>query len=58
MVSSRPSDAIALAARTDAPIFVAPQVLDDSGVEIQDEEVRSRVREITWALVGEGEPLL
>ena len=37
-VSSRPSDAIALAARTGSPIFVAPQVLEDSGVEIHDEE--------------------
>jgi len=38
VVSSRPSDAIALAARTGSPIFVAPQVLEDSGVEIRDEE--------------------
>jgi len=37
-VSSRPSDAIALAARTGSPIFVAPQVLEESGVEIHDEE--------------------
>ncbi|MBN2114774.1 MAG: bifunctional nuclease family protein [Acidimicrobiia bacterium] len=38
VVSSRPSDAIALAARTGSPIFVAPQVLEESGVEIRDEE--------------------
>jgi bifunctional DNase/RNase len=36
-LSSRPSDAIALAARTKAPIFAARSVLDDGGVEIQDE---------------------
>jgi bifunctional DNase/RNase len=42
-VSSRPSDAIALAARTAAPIFVAPAVLDESGVEIRDEEEEDEV---------------
>lgn len=36
-VSARPSDAIALAARTDAPLFAASQVLDDAGIEIEDE---------------------
>lgn len=38
LVSSRPSDAIALAARTNAPIFVFPAVLDEAGVEIRDED--------------------
>lgn len=42
-VSSRPSDAIALAARTGSPIFVAPQVLEESGVEIHDEEEEDEV---------------
>jgi bifunctional DNase/RNase len=42
-VSSRPSDAIALAARTEAPIFVSPQVLEESGVEIRDEEEEDEV---------------
>jgi bifunctional DNase/RNase len=37
-VSSRPSDAIALAARTGSPIFVFPSVLEEAGVEIRDEE--------------------
>jgi len=37
VVSSRPSDAIALAARTDTPIFVYPGVLDEAGVELDDE---------------------
>ncbi len=36
-LSSRPSDAIALAARTEAPVFAARSVLDEGGVEIQDE---------------------
>lgn len=43
VVSSRPSDAIALAARTGSPIFVAPQVLEESGVEIRDEEEEDEV---------------
>ena len=37
-VSSRPSDAIALAARTKAPLYAAPEVLEEAGVEIRDEE--------------------
>jgi bifunctional DNase/RNase len=37
-VSARPSDSIALAARTGSPIFVFPSVLDEAGVEIRDEE--------------------
>lgn len=37
-VSSRPSDAIALAARTEAPIFVADELMDTSGVVLADEE--------------------
>jgi bifunctional DNase/RNase len=36
-LSSRPSDAIALAARTEAPVFAARSVLDEGGVEIEDE---------------------
>jgi bifunctional DNase/RNase len=47
-VSSRPSDAIALAARTAAPVFAAKDVLDEVGVEIQDsseEEEIERFRE-------------
>ncbi len=42
-VSSRPSDAIALAARTDAPILVFPGVLDEAGVEIRDEDEEEAV---------------
>jgi len=43
VVSSRPSDAIALAARTNAPISVFPGVLDEAGVEIRDEEEEDTV---------------
>ena len=37
-VSSRPSDAIALAARINAPIFAAEEVLDQAGIELKDDE--------------------
>jgi bifunctional DNase/RNase len=37
-VSSRPSDAIALAVRIDAPIFAAEEVLEQAGIELKDEE--------------------
>jgi bifunctional DNase/RNase len=36
-VSARPSDAIALALRADAPIRGAVEVLDEAGIEIPDE---------------------
>ena len=37
-VSARPSDAIALALRTDVPIFGAEEVLDEAGIELPGEE--------------------
>jgi uncharacterized protein len=37
-VSSRPSDAIALAVRLDSPIFGAEEVLDQAGIELKDDE--------------------
>src|SRR3970282_2983915 len=36
-VSSRPSDAIALAVRTGTPVFDLPSVLDDAGVVFEEE---------------------
>jgi uncharacterized protein len=48
-VSSRPSDAIALAVRTGTPIFAHPAVLEDAGVhfeeEVDQEEEVARFRE-------------
>ena len=38
VVSARPSDAIALAARTEALLFATSEVLDEAGVEIRDDE--------------------
>ncbi|MDQ4142203.1 MAG: bifunctional nuclease family protein [Actinomycetota bacterium] len=37
-VSSRPSDAIALAVRTNAPLFASEEVLEQAGIELRDEE--------------------
>lgn len=37
-VSSRPSDAIALAVRINAPIYAADEVLEQAGIELRDEE--------------------
>ncbi|MBA2312429.1 MAG: bifunctional nuclease family protein [Actinobacteria bacterium] len=37
-ISSRPSDAIALAVRIDAPIFANEDVLEQAGIELRDEE--------------------
>ena len=37
-VSSRPSDAIALAVRTGTPVFALPTVLEDAGVVFEEEE--------------------
>ena len=36
-VDSRPSDAIALAVRANAPIFAADQVIEDNGIEFPDQ---------------------
>ena len=47
-ISARPSDAIAVAARTGAPIFADRQLLDEAGVEIEEdgqEEEIERFRE-------------
>jgi hypothetical protein len=37
-VSSRPSDAIALAVRMSVPLFAAPEVLTEAGIHIRDDE--------------------
>ncbi len=47
-ISSRPSDAIALATRLDTPVFASAEVLDEAGVELRDagtEEEIERFRE-------------
>jgi bifunctional DNase/RNase len=42
-VSSRPSDAIALAVRVNAPIYAAEEVLDTAGIELREEEEETEV---------------
>lgn len=37
-ISARPSDAVAVAVRVDAPLFAAADLLDEAGVEISDED--------------------
>jgi len=49
-IDSRPSDAIALAVRAEAPIFAADDVIEESaiefeGEEVTEEEIESRVSE-------------
>jgi len=36
-IDSRPSDALALAVRTDAPIFASSELLDENGIEFEHE---------------------
>ena len=38
-IDSRPSDAIALAVRTEAPIFAEDRVIEESGIEFEGDEV-------------------
>ena len=38
-VDSRPSDAIALAVRAEAPIFVADEVIEESAIEFEGDEI-------------------
>jgi uncharacterized protein len=38
VIDARPSDAIALAVRAEAPLFVADEVLDDAGIPAEIEE--------------------
>ena len=38
-LDSRPSDAVALAVRLDAPIYVSPSVLDEAGIPTEEEGV-------------------
>lgn len=42
-VSSRPSDAIALAVRTGTPVFASPDVLNESGVHFEEENEEEEV---------------
>ena len=43
-VSSRPSDAIALAVRAGVPLFAEPEVLNDAGIVIPDEDEEDEIK--------------
>lgn len=62
-IDSRPSDAIAIAVRTEAPIFVAEEVIAESGIEFEHEveetedvveKFRQFLDEVTPEDFGEG----
>ena len=42
-ISSRPSDAIALAVRTGAQIFASQDVLEDAGIEMRDDDEEEEI---------------
>ncbi|MCB1246192.1 MAG: bifunctional nuclease family protein [Acidimicrobiia bacterium] len=42
-VSSRPSDAVAIAVRVDAPLFAERELLDQAGIEIRDESDEEQI---------------
>ena len=42
-LDARPSDAVALAVRTDAPLFVSATVLDEAGIPADDDEIGEHV---------------
>lgn len=43
VVSSRPSDAVAVAVRTEAPVFAEAALLDEAGVEVHDEDEEEEI---------------
>ena len=51
-ISSRPSDAIALAARTESPVFASKSVLDEGGVEIHDDDQEDEIERFREFLEG------
>src|SRR5713226_7448659 len=46
-IDSRPSDAIALAVRAEAPIFVADQVIEESAIEFEGDEAPNEEEIVT-----------
>ena len=56
-VDSRPSDALALALRVDAPIFVADEVVEEAGVPVQTQDARDAVEDyLNLATIEEDDP--
>ncbi len=52
----RPSDAVALAVRVGAPIFVAPSVLDEAGIPTEDEDNMAAIESAEPEVETEHEP--
>jgi bifunctional DNase/RNase len=46
-IDSRPSDAIALAIRADAPIFAADEVIEESGIEFEGDDPEDLEQEVS-----------
>ena len=44
-IDSRPSDAIAIAVRSDAPIFAAERVIEESAIEFEGEELTEETQQ-------------
>lgn len=42
-ISARPSDAIALAVRTGTPVFASPEILEQAGVEFEEDDDEDEV---------------
>ena len=53
VVSARPSDAVALAARTGSPIYVADDLMDASGVVLEEDDEDEEEEEASEEIVGE-----
>jgi bifunctional DNase/RNase len=51
-ISSRPSDAVAIAVRTDAPVFASRELLDEAGVHIQDQQDEDQIAKFREFLDG------
>ena len=51
-ISSRPSDAVAIAVRTDAPVFASRELLDEAGVHIQDQQDEDEIAKFREFLDG------
>ncbi|MPZ51898.1 MAG: bifunctional nuclease family protein [Acidimicrobiia bacterium] len=49
-ISSRPSDAIALAIRIEAPVFASRAVFDEAGIDFADQEDEEEIEEFRRAL--------
>ncbi len=56
-ISARPSDAIALALRVDAPVVASPDVLDEAGISLpdDDEDASEELGDGETAVPSEGE---